>query len=302
MYRRIWPFLICLAACGWAIMSFDWRMVGVAFLRFDVGYFLLVGLPVGLMVFVVRSLRWAAVAGMPFTPGILWQTHVQTALAIATAAATPLQAGEALKLKFAHDTTGADYASLGAAFAVERLADIAVVFGLGALGFVLRGSSGTSLLLATLMLVFGVAMAPLALRRLARAPLPARFREALAPLAHYRPTLARMLILGVCTVAKWIGVVLLWQATFAAAGVSLGIGDCAVTVALVTLTVTLSLVPGGIGVAEVSTRAILVWLGIEPGLADGAAVMLRLLMPLIIGIGLLHGIAWLFREKVEKHG
>lgn len=294
MYRRLWPLLICLLACGWAILSFDWRMVGAAFLRFDTTHFLLVGLPVGFAVFAVRSLRWAAVAGIPFTLGPLWRTHVHTALAIATASATPLQAGEALKLKFARDMTGQDYASLGAAFALERMADVAVIFGLGALGFALRGASSLWLLLATLLLVLGVALAPILLRWFGRAPLPALLRQALLPLADYRPSAGRMLILGLCTVAKWLGVVLLWQATFAAAGITLAFGDCAVTVALVTLSVTLSLVPGGIGVAEVSTRAMLVWLGVEPGLADGGAVMLRLLTPLIIGIGLLHGLAWRF--------
>lgn len=302
MHRRIWPLLFGLLACAWALFSFDWRMVAEAFLAFDFIGFLCVCLPIGFAVFLVRSLRWAAVANMPFTPMILWRTHVQTAFAIATAAATPLQAGEALKIKFAHDTTGADWASLGAAFGLERLADMAVLFGIGAIGFGLRGASGAWLLVAALGLAALVAMAPFALRRLAAARLPERLAAPLRSLRHYRPAAWRMLVLGLCTVAKWVGVVLLWQATFAAAGISLGVAECAMVVMLVTISVTASLVPGGIGVAEVSTRAVLLWIGVEPGLADAGAVMLRLLMPLIIGIGLLHALFMIPRRKADRHG
>jgi len=302
MLRRLWPLLICVLACGWALSIFDWRMVGASFLRFDLEHFLLVGIPVGLALFLVHSLRWAAVAGMPFTPAVLWRTHVQTALAIATAAVTPLQAGEALKIKFAHDTTGADYATLGAAFALERLADMAVLLGLCALGFGLRGASGPWLLAGALGLGVAVAFAPLALRRLSSWRLPHRLRVELEPLAAYRPAAWRLLVLALCTVCKWLCVVWLWQATFAASGVFLDIPDTAVVVALVSLSVTVSLVPGGIGVAEVSTRAVLLWLGVEAGQADAAAVMLRLLLPLVVGIGLLHGLAWLPGRRQAHRG
>lgn len=302
MLRRLLPLLIGLAACTWALLIFDWRMVGAAFLRFDIVHFLAVGIPVGFLVFAVRSLRWVAVAGLSFRPAALWRAHVQTAIAIATAAATPLQAGEALKLKMARDDTGAGWAALGAAFALERMADVATLFALGALGFGLRGASGFWLAVASLAAALLVALAPAGLRSLASLPLPARVTVALAPLAAYRPSPGRMAILGLCTVAKWWGVVVLWQAVFHSAGISLSLADCGMAVVLVTISVTISLVPGGIGVAEVSTRAVLLWLGVEPGLADAGAVMLRLLTPLVIGIGMLHAIALRPLRSSLPHG
>lgn len=290
MARRLLPILICTIACAWALLTFDWPMVGKTLLRFNLGLFLAVCLPLGLLLFCVRSLRWAAVAGIGFTPAQLWRTHVQTALALATAAATPLQAGEALKLKFTRDMTGQTYAALGGAFAVERLADVAVLFGVGAIGFGLAGASGIWLLIASGLLAIAVALAPFLLRRLAGAPLPARMAAAIAPLAEYRPAPWRMLVLGNCTVAKWYIVILMWQTTFTAAGIRLGLAETALVVVLVTLSVTVSLVPGGIGVAEISTRALLLWLGVEASHAEAGAIVLRLLTPLIIGIGLVHGL------------
>ena len=71
---------------------------------------------------------------------------------------------------------------------------------------------------------------------------------------------------------------------------------------LVTISVTVSLVPGGIGVAEVSTRALLLWLGVEPSLADAGAVLLRLLTPLVIAIGLLHGLFLLPARRAAGRG
>ncbi|MEI6159143.1 MAG: lysylphosphatidylglycerol synthase domain-containing protein [Roseococcus sp.] len=300
--RRFWPVLICSVACSWALFVFDWRMVGAALLRFDITLFLSICVPLGVLLFSVRSLRWAAVAGMRFDAPTLWRTHVQTALALATAAATPLQAGEALKLKFARDTTGQDYASLGGAFALERLTDAAVLLGMGAIGFGLAGASGMWLLTASLLLALAVGFAPLALRRLAGARLSPHLSSALAPLAQYRPALWRMLVLGTCTVTKWVIVVLMWQTTFLAAGITLGAPETALVVVLVTISVTVSLVPGGIGVAEVSTRALLLWLGVEPSLADAGAVLLRLLTPLVIAIGLLHGLFLLPARRAAGRG
>lgn len=281
---------------------FDWSMVAAAFLRFDVARFLAICIPVGLFIFAVRSVRWVAVANLSFRPAALWRTHLQTALAIATAAATPLQAGEALKLKMARDDTGAEWASLGAAFGLERLADVATLLALGALGFGLRGASGMWLAFASVGVVVLVGLAPAALRWVATLPLPTRISNGLAPLAAYRLSAARLAILGLCTAAKWWGVVVLWQTVFACAGISLSMADCAIAVVLVTISVTISLVPGGIGVAEVSTRAVLLWFGVEAGLADAGAVMLRLLTPLVIVIGLVHAIGLRPSARQLPHG
>jgi hypothetical protein len=303
MLRRSWPALLGLAACGLALLLFDWPMVGRALLGFDVAGFLLVAVPVTLVMFAARTLRWVAVAGLSFRPAALWRAHVQTALAIATAAATPLQAGEALKMKLARDATGAGWATLGAAFALERVADVAALLALGAIGLGLGAASGAWLALAAALAVAGVMAAPALLRWLAPRPwLPARFSGVLAPLAAYRPSAARMAVLGACTVVKWFCVTLLWQAVFAGAGVALGLGACALAVALVTFAVTASMVPGGIGVAELSTRAVLLWSGVPPGLADAAAVLLRLLTPLVVAIGLLHALALLPGRGAARHG
>jgi len=302
MLRRLLPLLIGFAACTWALLMFNWSSIGVALLQFDYFHFLVVGIPLGLFVFLVRTLRWVAVAGLSFRPSALWRAHVQTAIAIATAAATPLQAGEVLKLKMARDDTGAGWAELGAAFALERMADVATLFAIGALAFGLRGTSSFWLVVASLVVALLVALAPAGLRSLARLRLPARIGVALAPLSASRPSPARMAVLGLCTVAKWWGVVVLWQAVFLSAGISLSLADCGMAVVLVTISVTISLVPGGIGVAEVSTQAVLLWLGVEPGLADAGAIMLRLLTPLVIGIGMLHTIALRPSKRSLTHG
>lgn len=292
MLRRLWPLLLCLLACGWALLVFDWAAIAAAFRRFDLGHFLLVGVPACLLFFAMRSLRWAAISGARFTPRLLWDIHLQSTLALTAATVTPMQAGEAIKLKFAHDRLGRDYASLTAAFGMERLADLAVVLGLGALGFGLRGAAPGWLAAGAVALALAALLAPALLRRLAMAPLPAALAHRLAPLAAYRVAPWRMALLGLCSLGNWLAVILLWQGTLAAAGVSLGLGDCALAVALVALAVTASLVPGGFGVAEVSTRAVLVWLGVEPGLAEAGAVLLRMIMLLVIALGLLHGLAW----------
>ena len=291
MLRRAWPFVAGILACGAVWHLFDWAAVGAALRGLEVMAFLPAALTATLGLMLARSLRWAAVSGLPFTPASLWRIHLQTAVSMGIAAVTPMQAGEALKLKLARDRSGGGWAPLAAGFVLERLADVAALLGLGALGFGLRGAAAPWLMLAALGLAIGVAAAPAILRRLAMAGLPRPIAAMLAPLRDYRPAGWRMALLGLCTVGAWFCTLLLWQVTLAAGGIALGLADCALAMALVTLAVIVSLVPGGLGVAEVSTRAVLLWLGVEPGQADAGAVLLRLLTPLVVLVGLAHGLA-----------
>lgn len=286
--RRRWPLLLGVAACALALLLFDWGAVARAALGFDLGAFLLLAVPASLVFLLGQSLRWVAAAGLSFAPRAFWRAHAETALAVATASLTPFQAGEALKLKLARDATGAPWARLGAAFALERFTDLAALLAMAALGFGLTGSRAA---LALLVLLAGAAAAPFALRCLAALPLPARAAAALAPLRGFR--LSRWRLLGFVggTALKWAAVVAMWQAVFTSLGIAIGPLECAGVMAVVALAVTASLVPGGLGVAELTARALLILLGVAPGQAEAGAVLLRLLTPLLVALGLAHALA-----------
>lgn len=290
MLRRSWPALLGLAACGLALLLFDWPMVGRALLGFDVAGFLLVAVPVTLVMFAARTLRWVAVVGLSFRPAALWHSYLQTAMAVGVSMLTPALVGEALKLKLARDAVGTGWSTLGAAFAIERVADVAALVALLAVGLGVSGSSGPILACAAALATAGVAFAPGFLRLAAGWPLPTPVSHALRPLASFKPSASRMALFGLGTALNWVCVLLLWQAVLAGAGVRIGLTDCAVAVSLVTFAVIASMVPGGIGVAEVSAWAVFSWLGLSAGEAEVGSVALRLTTLLVVALGLVHAL------------
>jgi hypothetical protein len=260
--------------------------------------FLLVAVPVTLVMFAARTLRWVAVAGLSFRLGALWHSHLQTALAVGVAMLTPAQVGEALKMKLVRDADGKEWATLGAAFVIERLADLAALTLL--LVIWLGHASIGWLAVAGLGMAAAVALLPALLRRVEHWPLPTPVAHALLPLGSFRPAPWRMCLFALGTFLNWGCVLLLWQAVLGGAGVWLSLAECALAVSLVTFAVIASMVPGGIGVAELSAWRVFSWLGVAAGQAEAGSVLLRLITAVVAAMGLLHGLALLFGGRARR--
>ncbi len=288
MLRTVLPIAIGVAACLGTLFIFDWRSIGATLSAFDYARFILLGIPISMAVLVTRTIRWTAVAGMSFAPLALWRTHLQTALSIAAAALTPLQLGEALKLKLARDSGAGGWHKLTAAFAMERIADMAAILTLAAIG--LRGGQAIWLAPAAIVMALGFCIVPFALRIAATLFKHGFLGRMFAPFSDFELSATRLLLVGFGTAGKWFSVVALWQLAIACSGVTLTFAQCASLVAGVTISVAASMVPVGLGVAELSARQGMIWMGIAPSAAEAGAIALRLISPLIIGLGLLHGL------------
>ncbi|WP_414475191.1 lysylphosphatidylglycerol synthase transmembrane domain-containing protein [Microvirga sp. M2] len=295
--RRFWPYMLAAICCTWALITFDWTSIGQILWRFDYVQFLLAGVPLTLAVLGLRSLRWIAVAGMPFRWSSFRKVFVYTALAIAAATPSPMQLGELLKLKFTRDETGSSYAHLSVAFALERAMDLAVLAFLAAVGFSLHGTNSAVLALTAALLFLSIALLLPTVRFLTKLNLPGFLSRTLKPIAQYQLSPKRLACLGLSTIAKWLLVALLWNAVFMSLDIEIPLSTVLIVVVGVTLSVSLSLIPGGIGIAEVSTRALLVWFGTDITQAEAGAIGLRVISPLMIGLGLLIGLRILMTTK-----
>lgn len=298
MRRWLWPVVVGALACAYVLTAFDWSAVGRALRGFDVLGFVAVGVPCTVVLLIARSVRWIAVANLAGPWRTMVRLHAQTSLSIAVATATPLQAGELLKLKLARRETGLGWGELGTAFALERVADVLAVLLIGVIGF--WGVASDRLMLAAAAWLLLTVAALLALRWVAAWPVATRWAPWLAPIAGFRVAPRRMALFVGGTAAKWVCVLLTWQALFAACGILLTLGQCAVVLSGVTLAVTASLVPGGLGVSEVSTKALLTWMSVEPALADAGAVLLRLMLPLVVVVALLNALPLLIPHEDES--
>jgi uncharacterized membrane protein YbhN (UPF0104 family) len=287
-FRQIWPAALAVIACGYALFVFDWGVVSRTLLSFDIVRFVILGGALVLVSFISQTLRWTAISGLPLKPVTLWETHLQSSVSAAAALTTPFAVGDALKVKLARDSSQQALGTLGAAFLIERGADLTALAGLAVLGLGLRGSASMLLTVVFCLLLLSVMAAPILTRTFATYVPSKRLARILEPVRSYKPSIARMLIFAAGTAARWAAITELWRLTLGCAGIPLEIADASVLVAGVTLAAFSSLVPAGIGVSDVTARAILIWLGVPAGLADTGAVALRLLSPLIIGLALMH--------------
>jgi uncharacterized membrane protein YbhN (UPF0104 family) len=299
--RVLWPIALVTTCVTIVLFGFDWTAVGARLATVDALPFLLLTGAITFFAFVMRGLRWVALAGLPFTAGAIWDAQCYVAVSVAAASATPMQAGEALKLHFARRSSGMLLARSGFAFAMERVADLVAVVTLLAVGLAAHGGGVVPATIAALIGLAALCLMPAAARHLAGARyVPPVATRVLVPLAEVRVSGPRFAIFLLCTAAKWASVIVLWRVPLEAAGVRISLADTALLVAGTTLAGIVSLVPGAIGVAEVSTRVLLTWMGIEPGPAEAAAIALRLLSLVLIAIGLLHALPMFLRRRATS--
>ena len=191
----------------------------------------------------------------------------------------------------------------GFAYAMERVADLVAVVTLLAAGLAAHGGGAVSAAIAALSGLAALCLMPAAARHLAGARyVPPAVTRVLSPLAEVRVSGSRFAIFLLCTAAKWASVIVLWSVPLETVGVCISLADTALLVAGITLAGIVSLVPGAIGVAEVSTRVLLTWMGVEPSPAEAAAIALRLLSLVLIAVGLLHALPMFRRRRTTSIG
>lgn len=270
---------IAVACTAVAVFLFDWRQVATTLRDVKLGFLMgstIVALAVASM---LRGLRWLVVLGAQISPANIARSSFVNGAASRLAAITPVQVCEAVKIRHQPDM-GADRWRFGvSAFLAERLLDLG-----GAIGVLLGGLAAhfghdwaVPLLLAmpaACAMVLG-ALASLVDR------LPARRRPYLEAFRHRR----RMLLASLPTIGIWVCAAALWWCAANAVGVSLRIQDTFTLVGGVVLASVASLAPAGLGVSELSSRGILLWLGYPLAEAEATAVAIRLLTPLVVLFG-----------------
>jgi uncharacterized membrane protein YbhN (UPF0104 family) len=275
-----------LGCCVYALCAFDWSAVFAVISKVRWISFFATATPLMIGIFLLSAVRWIAITGQEVSVPRFRDAYLYVTVVAAFAMTTPMQLGETLKIRFAH-RAGLPIVKSTVALIFERATDFLVIFWMAGISSIWRGG----LEIAIVAAVFGTAVVlvlPRSLRKLARWSSGTRIGPALAPFRDETLPLTRFAILLICTIGKWLFVAALWQAAIASVSVSIDFPASMLLVAVVTTITTLSMVPGGIGVAEVSTRAILISFGVPAVSAEAAAIGIRLLSPLMIALGLLH--------------
>jgi uncharacterized membrane protein YbhN (UPF0104 family) len=273
--------LVIVAVCVTVTLRlFDWRAVAQAISRMHFSLLLTGALPILFAIFSLRGLRWLVVLGIKPDRKLFWQSFCANGAAAGLATLTPFQFGEIIKIRLIPDHHGSAGRLGVSGFFVERLLDLSGVLGMGSCGLATHfGFAWLTPVALLLPLLTGLLLGRLA-------PHVGRLSPRLQPFAEVFRHRRRIIQASLLTIMIWTLYASLWWVVILAIHVRLDFSQVCILLGAVMLAVVASMVPGGIGVAELGSRGIMLWLGAPITDAEATAIALRALTPIIALAGM----------------
>lgn len=230
--------------------------------------------------YALRFLKWEYYLGCLGVP-LSRRQSVLVFLAGFTMSITPGKVGELLKAFLVRDLTGTELSRTASVVMAERLTDVAGLLILSALGAAVLPYGG--ILLGAVTVLLGVAVAALRTRRLAEVAHAALLRG--GPLARLAEPLRLFLgagrtllapgalaLAGALSIVSWFFECLAFYLVLQGLGLTTSLPTATFLYAFASLAGAVSMLPGGLGVAEGSLSGLLVAFG--TALPDAAAATL----------------------------
>jgi glycosyltransferase 2 family protein len=285
------------ASAAYIVSTFQWGAAFGVLANADPAWFFLGGGGAIVAYWGVRALRWRYLMGGMGARAPFLDLYLCSSVALSLSVFTPLQSGEALKVELLKRYGRVSRLPGYSAFALERVADLYVV---GAIGVVALVSASSSTVYALLLAGLFIGLPVAGYIVLHNLRLPGRGGEFVALLQSAVRTPEMLLILLVLTVASWALVALGWHACLLSISIRLGFLDMLGLLSVVTLAGIVSLIPGGLGVAEASVAEFLMHYGLAAPLAQAGALCLRGHSLLVILLGGIHLLALRARSKHSR--
>lgn len=296
LLKIVLPAAILLLCAAYVIHTFRWGEVLPVLGRANL--WLLIGAAgaLTLIYWLVRAVRLQVLLHAQGVRVPFLRLYLLNTLAVSFATVTPGQAGEMLKIEMLHGGGDVQRMPGYGAFLVERVLDMLLtVLMLGSVILVVPGMLRPVLWFlgagALGILVLGLVLA-FAHR------LPAgvgRFFQ------HIRATVAdgRAFVLALLlTLVGWGIITVIWGVTLASVGVFLNGLQALALLSVTTIVNVASLVPGGVGVAEVSASKLLLLFGAGAISAQSGALILRIYSLLLLALGAGHYVV--YRSLVSR--
>jgi glycosyltransferase 2 family protein len=252
----------------------------------------------------LRFAKWHFYLGCLDVP-LPWRPSLRVFLAGFTMAISPGKLGEVLKAVLVRDLVGTPVSLVASVVMAERLTDVAGLVLLGALG-VTALPRGPLLLgvIALGLVVLLVALTTPAVGRVARRFLPGRLVDPVRLFVHSGRALLgpRALAIAVAlSVVSWFFECLAFSQILGGLGVDLPVRTATFVYAFASLAGAVSMLPGGLGVAEGSLTGLLAGLGTPLPEAAAATLLVRAAsLWLAVALGVVT-LLLAFRSEPERH-
>lgn len=288
LLQNCWPILVAAAACIFVSYQFDWASVFDVIADLPILFIVFILSGASIAMFAICAVRWIAISNLPWTIGSATRAYCYVSFAIGLSMITPFQLGELLKVKLA-ERSGLRTANSAVNLALERVLDLAAILAMGTGGFlfVQTGLSFIPILAMIAIMALSI-LAPAMLPKAVDCLPESRLRRLLKSLRMQPISSKGLAVVGIATIVKWSLTLFVWLFLMKIVDIQLSIWEGLLLVGSVTAASIASMVPGGVGIQEVSVRAVLVGMGVDPTQAEGGAIILRLFTPVMFFLGLLH--------------
>lgn len=276
---------ILLFCLHYLVTRFEWREAITVLAGARMFLFLGIGSVTVLLYWLLRTLRWYWMlrfqeVRVPFL-NLFWMTSLSLAFSIVT----PFQSGEMMKVEWMKRRGLAGRACGYGIFAVERGMDLAVVAGAAVVsGFAEYVGMALYEAMAWISVVIILALAGGGWF-FRKKHLKGATGEFLLAVRASLKTPWQGLVIFALTVLAWMMTAAGWQVCLVSIGMDVGYVRALVLTLWVTLINILSMVPGAVGVSEVSIAELLVFWGYPVSLSQAAALSLRGYSLLILACG-----------------
>ncbi|MDQ3713650.1 MAG: flippase-like domain-containing protein [Acidobacteriota bacterium] len=283
--KIILPCLLGSVCLYYIIISFQWAEIWRILQHTNILIFLVSSVLATLAFWLLRTARWAYLLRDEQLDISFLKLYLYTAVTVGFANFTPFQSGEALKVEMFRKYGGTRLSGY-TFFLFEKLLDLAVIALLSLTGiytlFDVAFAINTPLVIAGLAIVLVIsAVAMFFLARKWQAKIYAVRREVL-------PDVQTFAVAFLLTLASWAAMITGWKYILQSVGIYLTVLQTTSVISLTTVVSIISLVPGAVGVSEVSIAALLSQIGYETSIAQTGAMLMGIYSLVILVLTVVH--------------
>lgn len=241
-----------------------------------------------LLYWLIRTIRWFVLLREADIHIDFYRLYLVGALSMSFAIVTPLQSGEALKVELLKKIGALERVPGYGIFMTERILDLIIVLLMalmsllfGVVKFLDRGTmfASVALMLICLTVFF------LIIRRISPDNAVGRFFQPFNQCVKNGRVLTIVVSL---TIVSWFIIILGWYASLRSISISINFPEMVALTTITTLISILSLIPGALGISEVSISSFLGYLQQDVPLAQAGALIIRLYGVMALILGLIH--------------
>lgn len=282
--KIILPSLLAIICLYYIFTRFHWAEIWRILRSADVSTFLVSSISATLLFWLLRALRWAYLLRGEKIVVSFFKLYLYTAITLGFANFTPFQSGEAFKVEIFRKHGGRRLSGY-VFFLFEKLLDLSVITLLSLIGaftlFEFRLVENLQFMIIGLVIALVISAATVFFLAKRQEKIYSFRREAL-------PNMRTLTVAVLLTLASWAAMILGWKYIFQSVNINLSMLQTAAVISLTTVIGILSLIPGAVGVSEVSVATFLSFLGYENSIAQTGAVMIGIYSLVILALTGIH--------------